>query len=160
MSTAHTPEQIQGVELDWFADGDVVTVTPRNQKRFDIQKDRAIAILQIADKRGKQFEFLVERLGKWLSENDAAIASAYLTLQDGTLAFVVVRNEARYDEKFQDDLAELDFSLANDTELNEVRLKTLALPNVGASALRSFLDQRLVLSFHGQRSRSHKPSQP
>ena len=78
-------------------------VTPRDQMRFDIQKDRAIKILQIADKAGKQFEFLVDRLVRWISRNESAIAGAYLTLQDGTLAFVVVRKDARYDESFQDE---------------------------------------------------------
>jgi len=85
MSTANVPEPIQGVEIDWFADGEVVTVTPRDQKRFEIQKDRAIQILQIADKQGKQFEFLVDRLVRWISDNENAIDGAYLTLQDGTL---------------------------------------------------------------------------
>jgi hypothetical protein len=160
MSTANVPEPIQGVEIDWFAEGDVVTVTPRDQKRFEIQKDRAIQILQIADERGKQFEFLVDRLVRWISDNENGIDNAYLTLQDGTLAFVVVRRETRYDEDFQDELADLDFAIANDTELDLIRLKTLALPNVGPTALKSFLDQRLILSFHGQRSRSHQPGKP
>ncbi len=160
MSTAFPSEQIQGVEIDWFAEGDTVTVTPRDKMRFDIQKDRAIQILQIADKTGKQLEFLVNRLAQWIQTRESEIASAYLTIQDGTLVFVVVREKVAYDEDFQDHLAELDFSIANDSELDEIKLKTLALPNVGVSALRSFLDQRLVLSFHGQRIRSHSPSKP
>ena len=157
MSTAPAQDQLHGVELDWYAEGDVVTVIPRDQKRFDIQKDRAIQVLQIADKAGKQFELLVAILGKWISANDSAIEHAYLTLQDFTLAFVVVRKEAKYDENFQDKLAELDFRIANDSELDTIKLKTLALPNVGIPALRSFLDQRLVFSFHGKRSGSPQP---
>jgi hypothetical protein len=39
-------DPIKTVELDWYADDDIVRVTPRNQGRFDIQKDRAIEVLR------------------------------------------------------------------------------------------------------------------
>lgn len=160
MSTVERPETIKAVELDWFADDDVVHVTPRDQQRFEIQKDRAIEILQRAreaDQFQQQFSLLLNRLAGWLSRHNQ-IARALVTLQDGTLVFVVVRTYAKYDEQFEDELSELDFEIANDRDLDLIRLKTLALPNVSDSALRSFLDERLILSYsHGQRSGSHKP---
>jgi hypothetical protein len=113
MSTADLPEQIQSVELDWFAEGDVVTVTPRNQGRFEIQKDRAIEILQKAkqaDQFELQFKLLLKQLAEWISVRQDKIANAFLTLQDGTLAFVVVREAAQYNEDFQDDIAEIDIA--------------------------------------------------
>ena len=59
---------------------------------------------------------------------------------------------------FKMSLAEFDFAIANDTELDTIKMKTLALPHVDATALQSFLDTRLILSFHGRRSGPHKPS--
>ena len=135
-------------------------VTPRNQQRFDIQKNRAIEILQRAkepDRFQQQFNLLLNRLAEWLVDRQTKISQAIVTLQDGTLVFVVVRKAAKYDEQFEDELAEMDFAIANDPDLDLIELKTLALPNVSGEALRSFLDERLILSYHhGKRSRPHK----
>ena len=146
-------EEIRPVELDWFADGDVVSVTPRNQERFEIQKDRAIQVLQMAreaEQFQRQFNLLLKRLAEWIRSQRADIDKAFVTLQDGTLAFVVVRKEAAYDEDFQDALADVDIEVANDRDLDLITLKTLALPNISSESLRSFLDERLVLSYHGE----------
>ena len=76
-------------------------------------------------------------------------------MRDNSLAFVIVHREAAYDEDFQDDLADLEFEIANDPDLDLVKLKTLALPNVTGEALHSFLDPRLMISYHGERIGSH-----
>jgi hypothetical protein len=158
MSAIDFHEEISQVELDWYADKEVVHVTPRNPKRFEIQKDRAIQILQQereSERFGKQFGLLLDRLAEWINRYQDKIANAIVTLQDGALAFVVVRTAARYDEQFQDDLAELDLAIANDPDLSLVKLRTLLLPHVTGEALRSFLDSRLVLSYNGLRIGSH-----
>ena len=147
----HATEDMQNlVELDWYADNDIVHVIPRNQKRFDIQKDRAIQILQREsnkDQFHQQFSLLLDRLAEWIRVHQDKIAHAILTLHEGSLAFVVVHKTARYDEHFQDDLADLDVNIANDPDLDILKMKTLALPHVTGEALRSFLDTRLVLSY-------------
>lgn len=158
--TADNANAIKTVELDWFADNDVVSVTPRSQIRFNIQKDRAIEILQRekdAAQFGQQFSLLLERLAKWVSYREPKIERAILTLQDNALAFVVVRTAVEYDEDFQDELADLDIEVANDPDLQLISLKTLGLPHVTSDALRSFLDERLVLEYV-ERSRPHQPS--
>jgi hypothetical protein len=163
MPTAALPKAIKSVELDWYAEDDVVHVTPRNQKRFEIQKDRAIEILQRAkdgERFQQQFGLLLDRLAEWINKHQVKIENSILTLQDDRLAFVVVRHEARYDEQLQDDLADFDFDIANDPDLDLVRLKTLALPNVAGESLRSFLDERLVLVYHGDGKRPHQPGEP
>lgn len=154
-------DSIKTIELDWFEDNDVVRVTPRNQQRFEIQKDRAIEILQLASQAesfGRQFSLLLNHLAEWISERQEFIEAAILTLQDANLAFVVVRNSARYDEKFEDDMADLAFDVANDPDLDLVGIKTIALPLVPKVALQSFVDERLALSYGG-RGRPHSSSQ-
>jgi hypothetical protein len=154
---------IQCVELDWYAvgDGDVVGVTPRNQTRFEIQMDRAIQILQLANEAerfNKQFKLLLQKIAAWIKPRSAKIEAAYMTLQDGTLAFIIVRHESRYDEVLQDDLADLDVEIANDGDLDLINLATLALPNVDEAATLSFLDKRLVLTYSkdGERAKPHQ----
>jgi hypothetical protein len=155
---------IQAVEIDWFAEEAIVRVIPRDRQRFEIQKDKAIRVLQLAQEVEQfqlQFDLLLRRIAEWISEHTDKIERALMTLQDGLFALVIVRKEIAYDEAFQDELADLDIALANDTDLNLIRLKTLALPNVGGDSLRSFLDERLMFEFqHGGRSRSHRQSQP
>lgn len=155
------PEAVSQVELDWYADGDVVRVVPRHQKRFKIQRDRALEILhrvKDADQFNQQFAMLLNKLAQWISARSDIISHAIVTLQDGMLAFVVIRKDAKYDERFQDDLADLDFDLANDADLDLIKLQTLALPNVTGDALLSFVDERLVLTYHGDRARPYPAS--
>jgi hypothetical protein len=164
MSLTNFPESVQSVELDWYAvgDGDVVGVTPRNQARFEVQMDRAIEILQLAkesERFSKQFRLLLQKLAAWIQPRINQIATAFLTLQDSSLAFVVVRREAAYDEAFQDDLADLDIEIANDGDLDLIHVSTLALPDVDKSAVYSFLDKRLVLTY-GERNRPRQLSEP
>lgn len=150
-------ESVKAVELDWFADDDVVRVTPRDQNRFDIQKDFAIDILQKARESEhfqKQFDLLLQRLAEWVNAHHQKIEQAVLTVQDGVLCFIVVRREVKYDESLQDELADLDIEIANDSALKLIGFKTLALPNLSSDdALKSFLDERMILVYHGKRTR-------
>jgi len=154
--TAELAASIRVVELDWFAENEYVRVTPRDQDRFEVQKDRAIDILRLAKQAEQfdlQFTLLLRRLGEWINERQSKIDQAFLTYQDDNLAFVVVRADVRYDEDFEDELSELDFDIANDTDLHLLKVKTLALPQVSNESVLSFLDQRLVLSYqchHGK----------
>src|SRR6185312_8519795 len=158
MSTADLPELVNCVELDWFDETEIVQVQPRHKPRFEVQKDTAIQILQAAkeaDRFQKQFQLLLNSLALWANHRQPSVARAILTLQDGTLAFIVVQQSGKYDEELQDDLAELDFTIANDTDLDLIKLKTLLLPNVSGDGLWSFLDKRLlIMVYHdGERER-------
>jgi hypothetical protein len=142
------------VEIDWYDESDEIVVTPKNQLRFTIQKDRAIEALRIvkdAERFTLQFDLLLGKLGRWVKERTRDIQTAIITLQDNSLMFIVVQAENRYDEQLQDDLAELDFAVAQDTDLDLVRLRTVMLPPVDSDALGSFVDTRMVLQYqHGK----------
>lgn len=166
MTTIDVINKTKAVRLDWYDEGDVVEVFPRDKQRFEVQKDRAIEVLRMAkqaEQFGLQFQLLLNRLALWIRERQAKIGHAIVTFQDDALAFVIVRNAVQYDEDFEDALADLDFSIANDVDLELVNLKTLSLPQASGEAVRSFLDERLILSYqhqtgkkkHGERSGSH-----
>ena len=94
---------------------------------------------------------LLGKLAGWVKERAGDIQTAIITLQDNSLVFVVVQSDDRYDEQLQDDLAELDFAIAQDTDLDLVRLRMVMLPPVDSDALGSFVDTRMVLQYqHGK----------
>jgi len=155
MSTALVFSELSNVvEIDWYDENDEIVVTPRNQLRFTIQKDRAIEALRIvkdSERFTLQFELLLGKLGRWIKERAGDIQTAIVTLQDNSLMFVVVQSENDYDEQLQDDLAGLDFDIAQDTDLDLMRLRTAMLPPVDSDALGSFVDSRMVLRYqHGK----------
>ena len=159
MAIVSTPSIVQ---LDWSMEGGNVVITPRDQDRFIIKVQRAIEILQQANNVGnfqRQFNLLLRILGEWLRIRDD-IAHAYITLRDGALAFVVVRSSCEYDDDFEDNLSNLDYQIANDPDLDLIKMDAIALPLASEDAIYSFIDQDFVLEYahHGEASRSHSTS--
>jgi hypothetical protein len=137
------------VRLNWEDKGGVVVVTPRDENRFAIQLSKAIDALQRADQETQfreQFNLLLSVLGEWIKSHDD-VGQAYLTLRNGSLAFVVVQKAKEYNAGLQDALAELDLRIAQDDDLNLIELNTIALPLVADAALELFLDPRLKLIY-------------
>ncbi len=158
MSATLAPSELSNIEnvieIDWYDETDDVVVNPRDQLRFTIQKDRAIEALRLAkdsERFSLQFQLLLGRLARWHKEHSDAIGAAIVTLQDNSLMFVVKQSVNKYDEQLQDDAAELDFSIAQDADLDLVRLRVVMLPPVDNDAIGSFLDPRMVFQFpHGK----------
>lgn len=147
------------VQLDWADEDGIVTVTPQNENRFNIKLRKAIEILQLADKMDQfrqQFKLLLDVLGRWLKDR-RDVARAFVTVRDGGLAFVLVRDSSEYDEAFEDAVSDLDYRLANDVDLDLIELDAIALPGASDEAIASFLDPRFTLSYvpYGGREGSH-----
>lgn len=139
------------VFLRWDMRDNLVTVSPEDENRFCIKVRRAIEILQQADRKEEfreQFNLLLRVLARWLNDQHD-IDKAFLTQRDGALAFVLVRKSSAYDEDFEDALSDLDFNVANDPDLNLIRMDAIALPNVSESAVGSFLDPNFRLEYVG-----------
>lgn len=155
-------KQRNAVQLDWRDEDGYVTVTPSDESRFAIKIRRAVEILQVGanlDEFKAQFQVLLSVLAGWLKTRKD-IADAYITTNDGTLAFLVVRNIATYDEEFEDSLSDLDMDIANDVDLDKVRIRAISLPSVSDEALASFLDPAFSLRYaNAETFRSHSSSQ-
>lgn len=135
-TTRNAPLQIRWRD----ADGQV-TLEPENQDRFTLRFRQIIEACQIQQKAEDykvKFDILVRQLGTWLDERDD-VDSAFLTLRDAQFLFIVVTKFASYDAMFEDDLSDLDVSLANDPDLSDVPFGVLSLPNVPFSSLASFM---------------------
>ncbi len=103
-----------------------------------------------ADSFTAQFNLLLRTLAKWINDT-SGIARAYLTLRDGTLAFVVIRESSEYDDEFEDALSELDFRISKDPDLGLIKIDAMALPSASEASVSSFLDEGFVFEYvwHG-----------
>jgi len=158
MATATTIEETsqrffrKRVELN-LEDKDGEQVLKTDRRRYRIQKQRAADILRLANHLAEfesQFDFLMTILVEWSSRQN--IEYGIVTFHDDGLAFVVVQSFAEYDEDLTDTLADLEFGLANDSDLSMIKLNTIVLPAVSSQSLQSFLDERLCLVCRGQGS--------
>lgn len=155
MSTATKTEFVQ--QMIWRREDGVITVTPEDESRFSIKLNKAIEILREAGKQDSyrdQFRLLARTVAQWLSERQDKVKKAYLTVRDGMLSFVVVRNQVPFDDALEDDLSELDLKIAKDVDLDLIKLCAIALPLASDEAISSFLNPEfsLLLTPYGKRS--------
>ena len=146
-------QDVEYVQLDWNLENGLVTVVPRDRDRFCIRVRRAIEVLQQAsraDSFTEQFNLLLRTLAKWINDT-TGIAKAYLTLRDGALAFVVMRESSEYDDDFEDSLSELDYRISRDRDLSLITMDAMALPLSSEDAACSFIDDGFAFAYvkHG-----------
>lgn len=152
MATELIPElSTNAVEVDWFDETEVIDVNPRDKQRFQIQKDRAIALLQLATNADAQLGLLLRKLAEWMRSNSASVTTAYLTLRDGRFSFVVISKTPQCDDALEDAVSNIDFEIANDPDLDVVRMNAIVLPPASSTAISSFIDPRFQLQYRGRR---------
>ncbi|HQU41608.1 MAG: hypothetical protein B7Z73_00555 [Planctomycetia bacterium 21-64-5] len=134
-------------QLNWSEQSGAIVVVPQNQARFKVKLNRAVEILQQSHNAAKfaiQFELLLAMLARWIKGRDD-LQNAFITIRDGALLFVAVRQECEYDEAFEDELSRLDLEIANDVDLDLIGMDVMALPPVSEDALRPFLNKDFAL---------------
>ncbi|HVA50777.1 MAG TPA: hypothetical protein VNH11_30815 [Pirellulales bacterium] len=150
------------MQLKWEQrDGNLV-VTPNDQDRFMVKIGKAIEILrqnQHYEQFSKQFSVLVKRLACWLEEHGESWDRAFLTARESTLRFIVVRKQVEFQDEITDALSDLGVEIANDPDLDLIKLSTRALPLVSNESLQSFLDHSFTIEFNGDGTRAHRIGQ-
>lgn len=145
MTSAQTNDS-RVIQLDARHEHGIVTITPRDEDRFNLRVPEVIRACQQAasDQRTRQrFDFLLKRLGTWvLGRSD--VREAFVTIRDGGLCFLVVRKVAAYDADFEDALSEFDIDLAHDSDVG-FQIEVMSLPAVSDQSLQSFLNSDLTL---------------
>jgi len=143
------PTRAKSVQLDWQDDEGQVTVTPANEDRFMLQMRTAIEVLQ-QSKQVEEFQLrlkvLMNALAVWLKSQED-VEKAYVTIRDGSLAFVVVRSTSRYSEEFEDAITDLEFEIANDPDFSGIDVEVIGLPSISKSALDSFLHDNFSIEY-------------
>ena len=135
------------IEVDWFGEAEIIEVNPRDQQRFQIQKDRAISLLQLATNADAQLALLRRKLGEWMRTHSSSIKTAFLTLRDHRFSFVVISRTPLCNDELEDAVSDVDLQIANDPDLDAVKMNAIVLPPASIEAIGSFLDNRFLLEY-------------
>ena len=87
----------------------------------------------------QQFCELLNRLGTWLKANAGKVHKSFVTVRDGGLLFLLVRNSVAFDAELEDALTDLDLATAQDSAFDLIELNVLALPMASEESYRTFL---------------------
>lgn len=94
-----------------------------------------------------QFSAMLEALSDWIHQHEDRIGSAYLTIRDNDILFLVMQQAVQYDRELADAVTDLDIELANSADFNLLRLNTLAIPAVSADSATAFLASGQVYTY-------------
>lgn len=149
MTPAMQPRSVSYLKYE-DRDGSVV-VTPDDEDRFMITVEAAIRACQAYHQQAvfrMQFKQTLQKVAEWLRAHESHVGQAYVTVRDAGLLFLVVRKQPQYDSGFEDDLTDLDLQIAQDPDLNLIRLSVLAIPPCTDDGVNSFLMHDYLLYKH------------
>jgi len=138
------------VQLLWSEQNRKIVITTRDSDRFVLTMRAAIAACRAQEQEGEfeaQYNTVLDRLAEWIEEHKGRVATGFVTIREADLLFVVVRDGANVDREFEDQLTELDVTIATDPELNLVMLSVLSLPTIPEDAIKGFLNEDFVLEY-------------
>lgn len=158
-STLEQSQSTPVMQLTWKQRGGSIVVTPSDQDRFMVKIGKAIEILRLHQREeqfSNQFNLLLKRLACWLEDHAGTWDRAFLTAGESTLRFIVVRKRVKFDEEITDALSDLGVGIANDPDLDLIKLSTRALPLASNEAIQSFLDCSFTIELNGDGTRTHR----
>lgn len=88
----------------------------------------------------KELADLLGYLAEWLREHVQKVEKAILTVGDGGLLLLIVRNQIRFDNEFEDEVVELDWGIANNDCFQSLPLSAIPLPKCSDDDAMSFAD--------------------
>ena len=138
------------VELAWRDGERSVLVTDQAEDRFVTTVEAAICACKALPEMGRfkaQYRVLLDRLADWLEVHLDRLETAYITIRDAGLLFLVVTKANTYDHELEEKLLDLDIEIARDEQLDLIRLTVLAIPDSSAEGIASFTDPVHTLEF-------------
>jgi hypothetical protein len=141
-------KQAEFVKLNWddtrslrytTEDSHIGITTVRNAVRSIQFTDMALDSISY-------LEDLKDRLADWSFSHKNKIEKAFLTLQDNIFLFLVVTKSNTFDDSFEDELSDLDISIASnsDPSILPLGLSVQTLPNCSEEQYHSFLNPRMT----------------
>ena len=94
-----------------------------------------------------QFSAMLEALSDWIHHHEDRIGSAYLTIRDNDILFLVMQQGVKYDRDLAEAITELDIELANSAEFDLLRLNTMSIPAVSQDSATAFLASGQVYTY-------------
>jgi len=151
MSQATRPNILH---LDYQQRDGTVVVVPADEDRFALTVEEAVKACRAYEQASAfrhQFQILLRELADWIGQHRNQVAEAYVTVRDAGLLFLVVKKSPEHDDTLEDQLTELDLAVAQDPNLNLIRLSVLAIPPVSHEGIDSFLAPGFTLQYtHAQ----------
>ena len=139
------------VFLNWEERDRGIVVTPENKDRFWMTVGAAIDAChfkQTLQEFGAQLGVLNARLTEWIRDHGEDVERAHLTVRNGGLFFLVVRRSVKYNAELADALAKLEIAIQNDPEIDQLKVRVLALPKVEESGIQTFLGELVFIYQH------------
>lgn len=145
-----TKAAVKPIQLKFEDAGRRVVVTPDDNDRYLLTVEQAILACNLMERVSgfqPRFEKMLSRLAAWLSDSRGAVDSAYVTIRDAGLLFLVVRKNTEYDREFEDALTELDLAVARDRDTSGITISMLALPKCSNASISGFLHPDYSLQY-------------
>lgn len=99
-----------------------------------------------------QFSTLLETLDQWIESHRDKVRSAYLTIRDHDMLFVVMQKQRQFDPELADSLTDLDLAIANSDDLSLIDVDVMAIPFVSDDSAKAFLSSGNVITHAKQAS--------
>ena len=138
------------VVIDWYSDAEFVHVVGKRQHRFEIHKDRAIEVLQVAHQRdlfSHQLKLAFATIQEWMDLHEDLVCTCFLTLRDSHLLLIVVPTQVECSDDLEDLVSDLDLKIASDAAMDLLKLNTIVLPYASEESMKSFFDERCLMAF-------------
>jgi hypothetical protein len=133
---------VSPLQLNYKTQGQTVVITPENEDRFSLTVQEAIRACSAGQDAiifDRQFKKLLEKTTFWLKKNSSDIDKAYVTIRDSDILFFIVRKTVEYNRDFEDVLTDFDIEVAEDRNLDKIRMSVLAIPKSSPQTITSFL---------------------
>ncbi len=153
--TLHEQDEIistEAVRLKWSEAERTVLFEPKDKDRFTLKVKEVIQICNIHQKSNEfesQFNDLKNILGNWIHQRKDKITKAFVTIRDTRLLFLIVTKDIEYDSKFEDELTDLDWAIANTPLLSAISLSVQSLPKCDSDIYEAFLSPPIILEYIG-----------
>lgn len=143
--------------LSFHQVGRRVVVEPENNDKFVTTAREAAAACQRHQEIKAfvaQLRKVMNRLASWIVAHPSDIQGAFLTVRDGGLLFLLIRNSVPYNGGLETALTKLDLEIANSDEFDLLQLNALALPKSSDVSYRTFLVADQTWTFEGWQTRT------
>lgn len=138
------------VRLRWSEKDRTVLFEPADEDCFTMKVKeviRACNIHQQSNEFESQFNDLKNILGNWIHERKDKIAKAFVTIRDTRVLFLAITKDVEYDNKFEDELTNLDWVISHTQLFSAIPLSVQSLPQCGSDTYEAFLSPPIILEY-------------
>ena len=150
-----TTAETAPIRLTWNEKNRQVVISPKDNDLHVLTVEEVISALGAEGASARataqlQFRALLNKLGEWNRKHGDKQSQVLLTLRDTNLLFLVVMKGRAHDPQLEDDLTELDLSIAQDDAFDKLSVSVLAIPHCDKDCIKSFVNDNLCYTYVGE----------